>query len=441
MPGFRIALQSPDQLRGWGTLLVTALQPSTRRDPLQILAVLARRKGDCFVYATGQPQSFLVNRPEYVRHVLVDRHASYSKDTPINAGFDTTIASALLTSEGDVWRRQRSLMQPYFARRRVPAFADAVNEIFDGMSGSWDEAAATGEPIDFSFAMSQFTFRVTAKALFSADTSDWDGRLVHILTDALPVLTDLSAEPFRHAQVVLHELTSRLVTERLGAPVFDDLFSALRTSGTDDGSERGLLDHVKTMLLAGYETTASVITWASYLLATNPDVHDELRAQIDALAGDEPLSRDQLPALPFLLAVVRETMRLYPPAWIIGRRALEADSIGGTEIPPQSVVAISPYTLHRHPKYWRDPETFDPRRFLDDEEAERGHAAFTYIPFGAGPRTCIGSNLALVEAPLVIARLLQRYAIEFVNERPALPRGIFVLVPDAPIRMRLSRRR
>lgn len=401
--------------------------------------MLARRKGDCFVYTTGQPQSFLVNRPEYVRHVLVDRHAFYSKDTPINAGFDTTIASALLTSEGDVWRRQRALMQPFFSRRRVPAFAEAVDETFDGMSGDWDDVAARGGSIDFSFAMSQLTFRVTAKALFNADTSAWDARLVGILTVALPVLTDESQEPFRIAQVVLHELTSKLVEERLAAPVLDDLFGALRTSGTDDASERGLLDHVKTMLLAGYETTASVITWASYLLTTHSDVRDELGEQIDSVAGDRPLRRDQLAALPFLTAVVRETMRLYPPAWIIGRRALEADRIGDTEIPPQSVVAISPYTLHRHPRYWSDPETFEPRRFLNDE-AEQKHEAFAYIPFGAGPRTCIGSNLALVEAPLVIGRLLQRYVMELENERPVQPRGIFVLVPDAPIRVRLSRR-
>ena len=419
--------------------MVTALERSTRRDPLQLLAVLARRKGDCFVYTTGQPQSFLVNRPEWVRHVLVDRHAFYSKDTPINSGFDTTIASALLTSEGDVWRRQRTLVQPFFSRRRGPAFAGVVCETFDHMSREWDAAAARGEPIDFSFAMSQLTFRVTAAALFHADTSEWDSRLVHILTDALPVLTDESKEPFRIAQVVLHELTSRLVEERLAAPVLDDLFGALRTAGTDDGSKRGLLDHVKTMLLAGYETTASVITWASYLLATHASRMAELRTHIDSVIGDRPLTHQDLPSLPLLTAVVKETMRLYPPAWIIGRRALEPDRIGDTDIPAQSVVAISPYTLHRHTRYWSDPETFDPHRFLD-EEAERKHEAFAYIPFGAGPRTCIGSNLALVEAPLVIGRLLQRYRLTLENTEPVHPRGIFVLVPHVPITMRLSRR-
>lgn len=419
--------------------MVTALESTKRRDPLQILAVLARRKGDCFVYAAGQPQSFLVNRPEYVRHVLVDRHEFYSKDTPINSGFDTTIASALLTTEGDVWRRQRSLTQPYFTRRRGPAFADEVNRTFDGMRRDWDAAASRSETIDFSFAMSQLTFRVTAAALFHADTSAWDGRLVHILTDALPVLTDETKEPFRIAQVVLHELSSALVEERLAAPVLDDLFGALRTSGTDDGTRRGLLDHVKTMLLAGYETTASVITWGSYLLANHPDVCDDVVQHISDTVGDRPLAHDDLTSLPLLTAVVKETMRLYPPAWIIGRRALRPDRIGDTEIPAQSVVAVSPYTLHRHPRYWDRPEVFEPRRFMSDE-VERKREPFSYIPFGAGPRTCIGSNLALVEAPLVIGRLVQRYRLTLDNEGAVAPRGIFVLVPSEPIRMRLTRR-
>lgn len=420
--------------------MVTALERTTRRDPLQLLAVLARRKGDCFVYTTGQPQSFLVNRPEWVRHVLVDRHSSYSKDTPINSGFDTTIAHGLLTSEGDVWRRQRSLMQPYFSRRRSRAFADTVAELFDRSADMWDDVAARGEVIDFSFAMSQFTFRVTAAALFHIDSSRWDENLVHILTDALPVLTDESKEPFRLAQRVLHQHTAALVAQRLGSEHVDDLFGGLRASHTDDSSEAALVDHAKTMLLAGYETTASVITWGMYLLATHPEAEAELRHHIDDVIGHRPMQHEDLPSLPFLTAVVKETMRLYPPAWIIGRRALQPDRIGDTEIPAQSVVAISPYTLHRHPRYWSAPEAFEPRRFLSDE-AERRREPFAYIPFGAGPRTCIGSNLALVEAPLVVGRLVQRYRLTLENTDPVQPRGIFVLVPHEPIRMRLTQRR
>ena len=401
--------------------------------------MLARRKGDCFVYTTGQPQSFLVNRPEFVRHVLVDRAAHYSKDTPINSGFDSTIASGLLTSEGEAWRRQRALIQPYFARRRLPELADVVCAQFDSMSWQWDRAAARGEVIDLSFAMSLLTFRLTAAALFHADTSPRDEKLVHILTDALPVLTDLSEEAFRVAQAELGSVAFQLVAERLGANHTDDLFNGLRTSNTDEAHAWAVFDHVVTMLLAGYETTASVITWACYLLAHHPAVRSELEGHLRAVAGDRPLVQSDLPSLPYLMAVVRETMRLYPPAWIIGRRALDADRIGDTDIAPQSVVAISPYTLHRHPRYWNDPERFDPRRFRNDE-AEQRREPFSYIPFGAGPRTCIGSNFALVEAPLVIGRLVQRYQMTLASDESVQPRGIFVLVPSSPIHMRLTRR-
>lgn len=401
--------------------------------------MLARRKGDCFVYATGQPQSFLVNRPEYARHVLVDRAAHYSKDTPINSGFDTTIASGLLTSEGEAWRRQRALMQPYFSRRRLPDLAAVVCEQFDAMTAEWDAAAARGEAIDLSSAMSLLTFRLTAAALFHADTSPWDRRLVGLLTDALPVLTDMTEAAFRDAQAYLGTVAYHVVAERLRADHVDDLFTALRASESDEAHAWAVFDHVVTMLLAGYETTASVITWACHLLANHPEVRAQLERQIHAVAGERPLMQADLPSLPYLIAVVRETMRLYPPAWIIGRRALEPDQIGDTEIAPQSVVAISPYTLHRHPRYWPEPDTFDPRRFYGDE-AERRREPFSYIPFGAGPRTCIGSNFALVEAPLVIGRLLQRYAMTLVNDDPVRPRGIFVLVPSAPICMRLARR-
>ncbi|MBV8529513.1 MAG: cytochrome P450, partial [Candidatus Dormibacteraeota bacterium] len=360
-------------------------------------------------------------------------------DTPINAGFDTTIASGLLTSEGEAWKRQRSLMQPYFSRRRVPAFADAVAAHFDQWSVQWDHAAARGESIDYSHAMSTFTFRVTAATLFHCDTSAWDGRLVSILTDALPVLTDLSAEPFRLAQRVLGGHASDVVAERLAAPVDDDLFGRLRTSESEESTEDALWNHVTTMLLAGYETTASVITWGSCLLATHPEVCDELARHIRAVAGDRALTHEDLPGLPLLTAVIKETMRLYPPAWIIGRRAIDPDVIGDVEIPAQSVVAVSPYTLHRHPRYWDQPEVFEPRRFMNDE-VERRREPFSYIPFGAGPRTCIGSNLALVEAPLVIGRVVQRYRLTLENEGTIAPRGIFVLVPSEAIRMRLTPR-
>ncbi len=390
------------------------------------------------MYAGGPSRSFLVNRPEYVRHVLVDRADDYSKDTPINAGFATTIADGLLTSEGDVWRRQRTLMQPAFARRNIPALAEVVTTLVEQMVERWTSSGGEQADIDLSAEMSQLLFRVTAVALFHVDTSPWDGRTVELLTGALPVLCDLSAAPFLEAQAAIWDLAARIVDERLkqGDGVFDDVFSALMESGTPDADPAALRDQVVTLALAGYETTASVVTWACYVLAKRPDIASVLRAQIDAAVGDRPVTIADLPALPYLTAVVKETLRLYPPAWIIGRRALRPDRVGETEIPTHSVVAISPYVLHRNPAYWDDPETFDPGRFLD--RAEHRRHPFSYIPFGAGPRTCVGVNFALIEAPLIIGMLTQRFRMTLASDSDVQPHGIFVLVPREPIRMRLQ---
>ncbi|MBV8195381.1 MAG: cytochrome P450 [Candidatus Dormibacteraeota bacterium] len=417
--------------------MATAVRPQTRREVLQVLTLLARRKGDLFVYTTGHPPSYLANRPEYVRHVLVDRAAQYSKDTPMNAGFDTTIARGLLTSEGEEWSRQRALMQPYFARRRMPAVADIVIEQFELISQEWETAVATGTDIDLSLAMSWLTFRITAMALFHVDTSAWDKRTAALMNAALPVLCDLNAEAFREAQVDIWTTAAKIVGERMHREPLDDLLGGLIASGREESTSSALREHVATMSLAGYETTATVCTWACYLLATNESVADRLRRDIAEQTGDRPLRYEDVPAIPYLTAVVKETMRLYPPAWIIGRRALESDRIGDTDIPVNSVVAISPYTLHRHPRYWPDPEVFDPRRFIS-EEVERKHEAFSFIPFGAGPRTCIGSNFALVEAPLIIGRMVQRYRLALANQDPVQPKGVFVLVPHEAIRMRLD---
>ena len=420
---------------------VISTSPAVKeRDPLHVLAVLARRKGDIFVYTTGQPQSFLVNRPEWVRHVLVDGADRYSKDTPINSGFADTIAHGLLNSEGAVWRRQRSLMQPAFARRYLPTIASVVDREVERMVDAWPHSNGHVD-IDLHAETTKLLFRITSIALFSVDPRPWDGRLtMPILTDALPVLTDESQYPFRVAQQAIWSVAENIVAQRLVARrAFDDLLGRLIHSGTDDADFDALRDHVVNMALSGYETTASVVTWAMYTLAQNPAIVATLRGQIDSVTGGQRLTLGHLASLPYLTATVKETMRLYPPAWIIGRRALHTDVIGGVEIPVNSVVAISPYTMHRHPRYWPEPDNFEPARFLGDD-TDREKQPFTYIPFGAGPRTCIGTNFAQVEAPLIIGQLLQRFSFEVMNDAAVEPRGIFVLVPSDRIHVRLRSR-
>ncbi|HZU77493.1 MAG TPA: cytochrome P450 [Dehalococcoidia bacterium] len=416
--------------------------PATKqRDPLRVLAVMARRKGDVFVYATGPPLSFLVNRPDHVRHVLVDGASRYSKETPMNTAVAEHVARGLLTSEGDAWRRQRHLMQPVFHRRNTPALAHVVASQFDRMLERWAPTADGSFHVDAYIEFTRLLFRITSIALFHVDPTAWEGNLMPMLHDALLVLAEEDERDFRVARHILTRVSQEIVNARmeLGSQRLDDALGRLIKSGEPEGEFDTLWQHVINMALAGYETTASVVTWATYALAQRPELAAATRARIEHITHGRNLSLHDLRALPELTAIVKETMRLYPPAWIIGRRALEDDRIGDVDIPRNSVVAISPYTMHRHPQYWDEPEQFDPTRFLGDAERER--EPFTYIPFGAGPRTCIGTNFALVEAPLIIGELLQRFSLELVDPAPVAPRGVFVIVPERPINLRLTPRR
>lgn len=408
-----------------------------RRHPLQLLVALARRKGDCFVYSLGQQRSFFVNRPEWVRHVLVDRARDYSKDTPINEAF-TLVAKGLLTSEGEQWRQERSLMQPAFARRNVPAFAAVVNQMVGQVIARWEAVARSGEELDLTAETGELLFRITAVALFHVDPATWDDSPTAAIAEALPVI-DRPEHPANPAgRAAIAEMADRIVNEREArGEAIDDVLATLMTVDSPAIDAAALRGQVATLALAGYETTASVVAWACYLLAQRRDLTAVLRRQIASVVGDGPWTLDHLAELPYLTAVIKETLRLYPPAWIIGRRALRPDRIGDAEVPAGSVVAISPYVLHRHPDHWTEPETFDPERFMNGAAEHKRHP-FSYIPFGAGPRTCIGVNFALAEAPLIVGQLIQRFDLTLAGDGDAQPLGLFVLQPREPIRIRLS---
>ena len=410
-----------------------------RRNPVRVLVELAREKGDCFVYLPGKPQSFLANRPEFVRQVLVERTDIYCKDTIANAGFAEHVADGLLTSEGETWLRQRKLMRPVFTQRNVPAFADVVSDIVGQTVASWERASEEGSDINLSAEVSQLLFRITVLGLFNVDPAAWGSRPTELLAAALPHVGRRKTHPtIRAAREAIREVAESIVTaHRESGVVGDDLLSRLVASDGPESEPVAMRDHVVTLALAGYTTTASVVAWACYLLATMPDVAAELHAEIASVADERPITLADLPALPYLTAVIKETMRLYPPAWIIGRRALRGDRIGDMEIPANSVVAISPYVLHRHPTYWPDPETFEPRRFLN-RDAERARGPYSYIPFGAGPRTCIGANFAPAEAPLIVGLLTQRFRMTLPDETHVRPQGIFVLTARPQIRTFLT---
>jgi cytochrome P450 len=288
--------------------------------------------------------------------------------------------------------------------------------------------------------MSSLTLRITVKALFGRDIADHVEAIGRRIADSIGLLVSESPS-FEEARVVVMDLLASIVREREQAPAESpDLLGMLMQARDEDTGEpmgrRQLLDEMLTLLLAGYETTANALAWTWYLLSENPGPAAALRAELRAVLGGRVPTVQDLPLLPYNRMVLEESMRLYPPAWILGRRAVADDTLGGHVIPAGSVVAISPYLMHRHPDYWEDPERFDPERFT--KERSVGRKPFAYFPFGGGPRLCIGHNFAMLEAQVIIATAAQHYLPRLLPGHTGEPQRLFVLRPRGGLPMSLG---
>ncbi len=430
-PGSDVAHETPDGAGGAG---------SRRRDPFRSLRALVRREGDVARYRAGTERAYLVNHPDHVRHVLADNSSNYTKDTFINANFKAAAADGILVSDGDLWRRRRRLMQPAFHRERIAGFATTIVDSTLGVAEAWEPMVGTGEPIDLAEAMARVTMLITARVLFGVDVSSDADMLGREISDYMPKLFQ-PGDDFRAARARVMEVVRGLVDERYANPTDGgDVLSMLIEARDESG--RGLTrdqinDEVLTLLLAGYETTANGLSWTWALLMEHPWAMDRLRAEVASVVGDRLPRASDLPALGYTRMVFEEALRLYPPAWILGRRAIRDDVIGGQAIPAGSVVAICPYLLHRHEDFWDDPDRFDPARFATARAAAR--SPFSYLPFGGGPRMCIGHAMAMVEAQLVIATIAPRYRFEGAPGHVVEPERLFILRPKGGLPVLASR--
>ena len=409
------------------------------RRPLDFFLTISRTYGDIVCYRPAPEPAYLVNHPDYIRHVLVDNYKNYSKETYINQMFKKVVADGLLVSEGETWRRQRRMMQPAFHQQRIAGLSELVVAETSKMLEKW--SAQEDEPVDISREMSVLTLSIITKALFGVDI----GSHAAAVGQAVNLGGDLLEKPrhprFQKALETVEEVVQHIITERrkTGKDTGDLLSMLLDAQDEETGAtmdDRQLRHQVVTLLLAGYETTANALTWTWYLLAQHPEVADKVREEVDReLKGCRPTYTD-LVRLPYTLQVFQEGMRLYPSAWILGRKALHDDEIGGYPVAAGTIVAISPYTMHRHPGYWENPDDFDPDRFSPERSA--GRHRFAYLPFGAGPRQCIGNRFALMEAHLIIAAVSQRYRMELLPGQDIHPQPIFILRPDREIWMKLQ---
>lgn len=434
----------------WGSML------DFQKDQLAFILQVARQYGEVVKYRIANLTFIQVNHPQGVKRVLQDNYHNYVKGD-LWENFNNILGHGLFVSDGSVWLRQRRLMQPAFHRQQVAAFGQLMTENALHMLARWEAVVDTNQPIEVFSEMTSLTMQVVTQALFSTglpETNQAIKRAITTLLDHVAFTFDVPFYPpmqvplprnlrLRAALKELDRLVYAIIHERQEHPVKNaDLLSMLmeaRDEETGQGmTEKQLRDEVLTLFLAGHETTANALTWTFYLLAQHPAVARRLQAELDqVLAGRLPTVADT-PNLPYTRMVIEESMRLYPPAWITNRTALVDDEICGYHIPAGSYVAVSPYVTQRDPALWPEPERFDPGRFTPERSAERPR--FAYFPFGGGPHQCIGQGFALLEATLVLATVLQRYALELVPDHPLELHASVTLRPRDGLKMRIRER-
>jgi cytochrome P450 len=433
-----------------------------RRAPLEFFVRLARDHGDVARARLGGMDLILLSHPDLVREVLVGSARAFGPGRGI-AELRRLLGDGLLTSDGELHRRQRRLLQPLFRPAAVAGYAQRMVELAAATAQRW--TAATGRVVDVHAEMTELTLRVIAGTVFGLDLDPDDRRGIREaltgqvtfdrmfspfadLLDRLPLPGTLRAH---RARAELDAVVWRMIRRRRDDPGEGrDLLSLLLATRDDDDapgqggghgvgmSARQVRDEALTILLAGHETTANALTWTWHLLAGQPHAEAALDAELDqVLAGRAPTAAD-IPALRWTRAVVSEAVRLYPPAWAVGRRALVDHEIGGYLVPARSSVVMSPYVVQRDPRFWPDPTGFRPQRWTD--EAARERPRYAYFPFGGGARACIGEHFAWLEATLLLATLAQHWRPRALPGRRVEPEPLVTLRPLGGLPMILEPR-
>jgi cytochrome P450 len=422
-----------------------------QRDPLGFLAEMTGRFGDIVRYEAEQWTVVLVNRPEYVKHVLQDNHLNYAKEgTPDVMMLRPILGDGLLTSDGDTWYRQRRMAQPAFHRERIERFASLITDATAKMLGAWETSyARTAEPFELTDEMTRLTTGIVAQALFGVDVTgavSAFGQAVQAMNEYMGNFDPMDPQRymrFRAAHNTIGKMVDHIVASRReGRSRGDDFLEMLLQARDEDTgepmSDRLVRDQVMTLLMAGHETTAKALTWSLFLLDRHPEALRALEGEVERLlAGRAPTVAD-LSGLRHTWMVLQEAMRLYPPVWIMSRLARAEDEIAGFVVPAGALVIVSPYALHRNPALWEDPEAFRPERFLP--ELAEARPPFAFFPFSGGPRQCIGKSFASVELQLVLPMLVQAYRIRPLPGHPVEPQALVTLRPRQGLPVTLQSR-
>ncbi len=429
--------------------------PAIRRDPIGVFTSAARRFGDVVYFKIGPRRGYLISDPDVIRHVLQDNARNYHK-SPLYDKLRLVIGNGLLTSEDGFWLRQRRIAQPAFHRQRIAALADTMADAARLAADSWHAHASSDQPIDVDEEMMRLTRTVVLRTLLGSELGPFTSKIDRAwavvnryigesfwslgFADTLPTPR---YRRFVAARRVLRDAVEYVIDDRRRARVDScDLLSMLM-SARDEETGEGMTDEqlrveVMTFLLAGQETTSLALTWTWYLLSQNPGARDTLERELYTVLHGRPPDYSDLANLPYLRMIVEESLRLYPPAWGLSRQALADDELGGFRLPRGWLAFVIPYSLHRHPTFWDRPEEFDPDRFLPERSASR--PKFAYLPFGAGPRRCIGDQFALIETHLTLATFAQRYRLHLVKGHTVDPWPLITLRPRFGMPMLVERR-
>ena len=437
-----------------------------RADPLGLLLRARETFGDLVKMHLGPYPIYMLFRPEHVEHVLQKNPANYLKDGYEH--LEPMVGHGLLSSEGDLWRRQRRLIQPAFHKRRLDGMARTMTDATQAMLDRWREHPRSGSRVvDANREMSRLTLEIVGRTLFGSALSgeasrgedalslvfrlgfDRAGRFVQV-PFGLPTPKNLR---YRRAIRDMDGIVDSLLEARqntgpeaedgpaAGGDLLDMLLAAHDTGNGDGITRKQIRDEVLTIMGAGYETTARALCWTFYLLDAHPEAARTLREELKNILDGRAPTVEDLPRLPYTRMVVQESMRLFPPVWGLSRRLKEADEVGGVLIPKGNRVIISAYVTHRHPDLWPEPERFDPERFRTAtlmDRPPRDLPRYAYFPFSGGPRQCVGVNFAAMEATLVLATIAQSFELSVLPGHHIAPEPSFTLRPGngLPVKLR-----
>jgi len=426
-------------------------------NPIHLFQHLAEKYGDIAHYKIGWHHIVFLNHPEYIREVLVVQNDNFIKERTVQRS-KMLLGEGMITSEGAEHRAQRQTAQPAFHRQRISEYASAIVEEAAGARDSWKD----GEQRDIAIDMMHLTLKIVARTLFAADLRNEVAELADAINRIMGLYNFLVMLPaaewlvhvrppglaaFVKARKRIDAVVYRMIDAHCrrggnGGSLLDMMLAASLDSGgdrdRDSDAQQALRDQVITIFLAGYETVANALIWTWYLLSQNPDCERRCREEVDSVLQGRLPTVEDVPRLRYLEMVMAESMRLYPPAWAMGRYARNDFQLGDYRLPARTTVLISQFVMHRDPCYFPDPLRFDPERFTAEAKSKR--AKFTYFPFGAGARQCIGESFAWMEGVLVLATLVQKWSLRLVPGQRVEPQPLITLRPKYGMRMRIEGR-